>query len=105
MISKLTAIGSYNYEEQKALLSSICSIKLDIQKLEEQNLLAINKIETLQLSNEHLCVVCLENQKEVLLIPCQHKAICLSCRRKIEKTTNKCPICRTEVIFYSDKVY
>ena len=47
-----------------------------------------------------LCVVCLDNQKQVLLRPCMHYCVCGVCSRRLG---GECPICRkhftdTEVI-------
>jgi len=36
------------------------------------------------------CVVCLENTKKVIFIPCSHISCCLACARRVET----CPICR-----------
>lgn len=37
------------------------------------------------------CVVCLENSKEILLLPCRHMCICSTCLTQIDK----CPVCRS----------
>jgi len=39
----------------------------------------------------HLCIVCLTNPREVILIPCGHVAVCLDC---LERMDGACPICR-----------
>ena len=38
------------------------------------------------------CVVCLENMKEILLLPCRHLCICATCLTHIDK----CPVCRCQ---------
>lgn len=41
---------------------------------------------------EDECVVCLENTKEVLLLPCRHMCVCTTCLAHIDK----CPVCRSQ---------
>jgi len=38
------------------------------------------------------CVVCLENPREVILMPCGHLVCCLTCEAQLN---NRCPVCRT----------
>jgi hypothetical protein len=41
--------------------------------------------------NKFVCCICLENEKTIMLRPCNHICTCSECSDKIEK----CPICRT----------
>jgi hypothetical protein len=50
--------------------------------------------------NANDCVICLEKKQKYILIPCKHKSLCEDCKVKIEKSTNKCPICRSSVDYY-----
>lgn len=44
------------------------------------------------------CVVCLNNKKKVVCIPCGHAALCKSCSFKIVSSNKKsCPICRCDI--------
>lgn len=45
---------------------------------------------------EKLCVVCLTNNKCVILMPCRHLCMCNDCSEIIERTSQSCPICRTD---------
>lgn len=45
------------------------------------------------LLTQHLCIVCTEHQREMLLLPCLHFALCASCGAKV----TRCPLCRTYV--------
>eukprot|EP01064_Diplonema_japonicum_P037582 TRINITY_DN883_c2_g2_i1.p1 TRINITY_DN883_c2_g2~~TRINITY_DN883_c2_g2_i1.p1 ORF type:complete len:322 (+),score=43.37 TRINITY_DN883_c2_g2_i1:59-967(+) len=40
------------------------------------------------------CVICLEGEREVLIMPCRHKCLCASCAADLRRETNKCPMCR-----------
>ncbi|KAK2727209.1 hypothetical protein QYM36_007891 [Artemia franciscana] len=43
---------------------------------------------------DQLCVVCLTNPKEVILLPCGHVCTCLDCGIRIRES---CPVCRARV--------
>jgi hypothetical protein len=42
------------------------------------------------------CVVCLGEEREAVLLPCRHLAVCAHCLLKLEK----CPVCRTSIRAY-----
>ena len=47
------------------------------------------------------CCVCLDNNCNIVLLPCNHFVLCGSCAQNIYNTTNKCPICQTPISNYS----
>uniref|UniRef100_A0A6B2LQ64 RING-type domain-containing protein n=1 Tax=Arcella intermedia TaxID=1963864 RepID=A0A6B2LQ64_9EUKA len=68
----------------------------------EQELLA--KLQLLQLTkkkkeqdqeNKSYCVICLDEKREHVLVPCGHLCICSSCSGPFSKTQpHICPVCR-----------
>lgn len=46
-----------------------------------------------EIAEHKLCTVCLENEKNILLEPCNHVCLCENCAAQIDKL---CPICRAE---------
>ena len=44
-------------------------------------------------TEERECVICKQNKKDVLFLPCRHLCTCRSCADKIDD----CPLCRTEI--------
>lgn len=44
---------------------------------------------------ELLCVVCLTNEREIILLPCGHVCICKTCSGSMQ--TKLCPICRKTI--------
>ncbi len=44
---------------------------------------------------ESRCVVCLENRKGILLLPCSHMCVCVACSEN--SSLLKCPICRSAI--------
>jgi Zinc finger, C3HC4 type (RING finger) len=55
------------------------------------------KIEKTEVSQNGLCIVCLDSPVEAACIPCGHMAGCLACFKKIEAKSKKCPVCRAKV--------
>lgn len=43
------------------------------------------------------CIICYENKKSVIFLPCAHINTCNGCSRAIIDTNSKCPVCRDEV--------
>jgi hypothetical protein len=41
------------------------------------------------------CVICLEKQRDTVVIPCNHLCLCSACRTVA--AFPKCPVCRTKV--------
>ena len=48
-------------------------------------------------SGENLCVVCFDERRGAVLIPCGHAETCMGCARKIAERSATCPICRTTI--------
>lgn len=47
--------------------------------------------------DDHLCVVCLENPRDEVLVPCGHMVLCHFCCEGILASTNECPMCRVQI--------
>ena len=39
------------------------------------------------------CLICLTNERDCLIMPCRHNAICVDCGNSIEKCVCVCPYC------------
>lgn len=51
-------------------------------------------------SHKPLCVICQDQAKSVLVLPCRHLCLCLNCARIIYSTVDLpkvCPLCRTGI--------
>jgi hypothetical protein len=46
---------------------------------------------------EHICVVCLEKQVSVMMMPCRHAVLCDDCAGPILNGRGSCPICRVQI--------
>lgn len=45
-------------------------------------------------NDEQRCVVCVDNPKEVICLPCGHVCLCENCAEKIHSS---CPVCRSDI--------
>ena len=43
------------------------------------------------------CIICMEKEYDVVMVPCGHYCMCHDCANKILGSTKKCPICRQQV--------
>ncbi|XP_071818500.1 uncharacterized protein [Apostichopus japonicus] len=71
--------------EDKALKSTNEHLDQQLRDLESQ--------EIEKLREKNLCTICLDNDVEVLFLPCKHLITCADCATRIDT----CPICRTEI--------
>jgi hypothetical protein len=45
------------------------------------------------------CKVCCEHQRDTLLVPCHHFALCWPCAQRIMQSSEpKCPLCRVDIV-------
>lgn len=47
-----------------------------------------------ELREDQKCIVCIENPKEIICLPCGHVCLCEDCSSKIQLT---CPVCRASI--------
>ena len=48
-------------------------------------------------SDNPICIICLQHDKEVLFNNCSHLYCCKECAIKIYKSTQQCPICKEKI--------
>lgn len=53
-------------------------------------------------NDDVICMICTENRRNVVLIPCAHSVTCIKCIKSIVSTNNKCPVCRSDI---KDKIF
>ena len=44
------------------------------------------------------CVICMSDVSSVIFIPCAHRCVCPGCFPGIQKSNNKCPLCRRTIV-------
>lgn len=48
-------------------------------------------------ANDQECIFCFHDKVNCLMTPCRHMSLCFECSKKLQSTTNKCPICRETI--------
>lgn len=48
-------------------------------------------------SGSEVCIICQENPNEIVIAPCGHHCLCEQCAKKLQISSNKCPLCRTQI--------
>lgn len=43
------------------------------------------------------CSICMDNIKNIILLPCRHEATCTHCAHQLLNNKKKCPICRSVI--------
>lgn len=56
----------------------------------------VREVETVGSPSNKECIICLEEEREVVLVPCGHATFCFDCGEGIQRT-RECPTCRCEV--------
>lgn len=54
-------------------------------------------IEKIFQDDEPDCVICMTEEKSVVIAPCGHYCLCNSCALTVKRVQNKCPICRSSM--------
>lgn len=52
------------------------------------------KVPDENLPSEVRCIVCMENPREIILLPCKHVCLCEDCAEKISRM---CPVCNKRI--------
>lgn len=55
----------------------------------------VKNTENINIRDKIICVVCLSNERNVLIKPCNHVCVCNSCLDILKE--KKCPMCRTDI--------
>lgn len=88
-----------SYDRVNNEVEEIKKIDINYERILLQRNNGLNRIE---------CIVCLENQRNIILIPCKHLVMCSECYDKytlhLYMHHAKCPVCRTR-IENMEKVY
>lgn len=68
-------------------------LKTTLSKVEERKSGLIANALNKTSDEQKLCVVCIDAEKSVLLLPCRHVCVCKLCSRQIDS----CPVCRAQI--------
>lgn len=97
---KYPGVQSYTDRFHRALINSITYIDSDVQIPSANNgasqpVLDESKDEECgdDDPDELRCVICMENRRKTMILPCQHSHTCIGCVKRLDK----CPVCRQNI--------
>ena len=85
-IAEITSVGECERLEK--------SLKSTLSKVEERKSCLIANALNKTSDEQKMCVVCLDQEKSVLLLPCRHVCVCKVCSRQVDS----CPVCRAQIV-------
>lgn len=85
-------------EQQKSapfLLKSNTIFKIGLSQsfLVKKIVLQNSQTTEIEKNKENDCVICYENEKNAIFLPCKHNSTCMKCATKLKI----CPICRGKI--------
>ncbi|KFM71451.1 Ring finger protein 26, partial [Stegodyphus mimosarum] len=89
----------YKYISRRNLKLKIPFYKTDDEYVDQQ--LEYLKRELSAEKEKHLCVVCHDSEKNVILFPCRHMCMCESCTLALQSSFQGCPLCRRQILSVS----
>ena len=100
-------------KENNKLSISLESHKQQVKKLEEQ-LTQLQQLQQLQhednvqnvdvINDDKTCVICMDNKKDHVIVPCGHACLCGDCVEMFKDGQQKCPLCKADIMTVT-KVY
>lgn len=81
--------------EQEESLARVRAAKVQRQRVELEKV----QRELEELHERRLCVVCRENDIQVIIMPCSHACLCQDCGELIQRSASAlCPMCREPIL-------
>lgn len=85
-------LAGYGIEDCEALENEL---KASLSRVEKRKAVLIrSQIEAQK--EQRLCVICQENEKTVVLLPCRHLCLCDGC--SVHSALDMCPLCREAIV-------
>ncbi len=80
--------GKFFYRVRKSAITVVDKIE------------SVNKIYG---DEKSMCVVCWDKENEIVVVPCGHYCLCQNCAEVLQKSTQKCPLCRSTINMIVDR--
>jgi hypothetical protein len=74
---------------------------LEEQEFSYETIKSVSTFETVDESKLNVCIVCLKNLWNVIVLSCGHIQICSECLSIESQKHNKCPYCRTDITSFA----
>jgi len=86
-IKNLEYHSKYNEKDKNIIINKILKLETENNKLKNIN----NSL------SKYTCIICFENEKNILLQPCNHLCYCNNCFNKYNLKLTNCPVCRSNI--------
>jgi DNA repair protein RAD16 len=86
-----------NNNVENVVTCPVCFVPLTIQMGEVRGLDETNDSSTMVVDDPTKCIICMENERNALLVPCGHIYTCKDCTDVFRKRKNACPLCRASI--------
>ncbi|KAF6259090.1 hypothetical protein COO60DRAFT_1053840 [Scenedesmus sp. NREL 46B-D3] len=78
--------------------SHVCAARKTVHEQLAEAVEQLGLQDELACGDDHLCVVCLEHQRDEVLVPCGHMVLCRFCCQDIMQDSKACPVCREVIV-------
>lgn len=85
-----------NLEQQLIQLQQQTANDSNNPKDTKDSLPEINAVNTFQ--DDKTCVVCMDNDKNHVIVPCGHACLCGECADLFKNSEQKCPLCKADIM-------
>ena len=63
------------------------------KQIREVKMELLNELELEKLKEIPMCIICIEQERQIIFKPCNHIACCSTCSKNLQE----CPICRKQI--------
>jgi len=84
------------------LCNFINSSKVVNNPIDDDNNLEIHFPNALSEEDKNNCIICFDNERSALFVPCGHLITCLDCADAVSNTFSSCPLCKKKIECYKN---
>lgn len=88
--------GTFTYSNMNQPYDLFTIHQSDLKNI-QSDLVEEKKDEIPITENDDTCIICYDNKKSVIFLPCAHLNTCTNCAKLILLEKQRCPICRNEI--------
>ena len=82
---------------QQLVVQRTAFVQVKQEELIDDDLATTNTNDDYHDPDGHLCVVCMDNERSCLYVPCNHLAVCAECDADIMAASLPCPMCNATI--------
>jgi hypothetical protein len=82
---------------QQLVAQRTAFVQVKQEELIDDDLATTNTNDDYHDPDGHLCVVCMDNERSCLYVPCNHLVVCVECDADIKAASLPCPYCNEAI--------